>query len=294
MALVINGETVDSRTIDAEAEALRQRFEQLDDRQRAQYGLERGSLRSVALRWARENVIEQVLLRQQAEAVRPTVDPDEVDKAVASLVKAQGGPGKLEEQGTTREILREMVQTRMRVDALVASVGKGAPQPRQKQVAEYYRRNKDRFRTEEQVRAAHIVKHVGEGVSEDDAREAALQLLARLRDGASFAELADRHSDCPGGGGDLGFFPRGKMVPDFDEAVFDLQEGETTGVFQTVFGFHIARMLERSPARLRSFAEVRDEIRTHLHQQRATEVLERYVDRLREKAVIRDVPDQSA
>ena len=66
-----------------------------------------------------------------------------------------------------------------------------------------------------------------------------------LRNGAAFAEVADRYSDCPGSGGDIGWFPRGEMVPEFDEVVFALAPGENSEVFRTRFGFHIVRVLER-------------------------------------------------
>src|SRR5690606_7857965 len=77
------------------------------------------------------------------------------------------------------------------------------------------------------------------------ARERALEILRELREGADFAALARRHSNDPGTreqGGDLGWFRRGDMVPQFDSAAFALRPGELSGVVESAFGFHIIRV----------------------------------------------------
>lgn len=290
VALRVNGEVVDDRILAREAEALRQRFSRLSEEQRREYGLQERGLKETAVEWARENVIEQVLLRQAALASPRPVNPAEVEKRMKEVVSAQGGPEKLAEAGLDESAVRSDIETRLKVDRLIASTTSRAKPPRPKELAAFYRRNKDRFRTEEAVRAAHIVKHVEKGVTEAEAKQAAEELHARLADGTSFEALADEHSDCPGNGGDLGYFPRGKMVTEFEDVVFGLPVGETSGVFQTVFGFHIAKVLDRKPAGTRSFREVRDEIRKELVERRRTKLLEEFVDRLRESATIEGQP----
>ncbi|MDE0626268.1 MAG: peptidylprolyl isomerase [Bryobacterales bacterium] len=289
MALKVNGELVRNSLLAQEAEALRQRFERLSDEQRRQYGLAPESLRSTAVEWARENVIEQVLLRQAALKTGKPVGKEAVEKGVAEVVKRHGGPAGLAEAGLDEDRVRAEVGTRLRIDRLISKMTARARPPRNKELAAFYRRHKDRFRTEETVRAAHIVKHVEKGVTEAEAREAAEALHARLQAGERFEQVADESSDCPGNGGDLGFFSRGKMVREFEEVVFGISVGETSGVFRTVFGFHIAKVLDRRPAETRPFREVRGQIRKELLDQRRTKLLERYVDRLREAAVIEDL-----
>ncbi len=288
MALKVNGELVDDGLLAKEAEALRQRFERLSDEQKQQYGLGPGTLERTAVEWARENVIEQVLLRQAALRDRSLLEDGAVEKGLQDVIERHGGPEKFAEAGLDEAQTRIDVETRLRVDRLIASTTSKARPPRTKELAEFYRRNKDRFRTEETVRAAHIVKHVEKGVTEADAREAAEALYARLKAGTSFEQVADEQSDCPGNGGDLGYFPRGKMVKDFEDVVFSLEVGKTSEVFQTVFGFHIAKLLERRPAGTRTFRDVQDEIRNELLEQRRTKLLEDFVDRLRESAMIED------
>lgn len=288
MGLSVNGELVEHQVLSREAAALRQRFQQLSEEQRAQYGLEPGTMRKTAIEWARENVIEQVLLRQAAQEDPAPLDGKSVETNLAEVVERHGGAEKFAEAGLDAGQVRADIEARMKVDRLIAAVTAKTKQPRPKEMAEFYRRNKDRFKTEETIRAAHIVNHVEKGVTESEAKDAAEALYARLRAGASFEEVADQHSDCPGNGGDLGYFPRGKMVKEFEDTVFNMRVGETSEVFQTVFGFHIAKVLDRRPAGLRPFREVRNEIRAHIVERRRARKIEAYVDRLRESAVIED------
>lgn len=288
MALVVNGERIDNALIAREAEGFRQRFQQLSEEERSQYGLQPSRFQATALQWARETVIEQVLLRQAAVADPAPLDAAAVEKNLAATIKSQGGESKLAASGLDAARLRTDIEVQMKVDRLIGSVTSRARQPRPKELAEYYRRNKSQFKTEESVRAAHIVKHVEKGVTEAEARDAAQALYARLQDGAAFGAIADRFSDCPGNGGDLGYFARGKMVKEFEDVVFNLRVGETSSVFQTVFGFHIAKLLDRRSPAVRPFREVREEIRKQILKDRRNKSLEAYLDRLTAAAVIED------
>ena len=100
----------------------------------------------------------------------------------------------------------------------------------------------------EQIRASHIlVSHAdadsasGSKLSREDAQKHIENLRISIEDGAAFAEVARENSDCPsaGRGGDLGSFPKGAMVPEFEQAAFALGVGETSGVVETAFGFHL-------------------------------------------------------
>ncbi len=99
----------------------------------------------------------------------------------------------------------------------------------------------------DQVRASHILlmheasdRSSATRTKEEAAAEIA-ELQTQIADGADFAELATKHSDCPSSskGGDLGEFGRGMMVPEFEETAFGLDVGATSGVIETSFGYHL-------------------------------------------------------
>lgn len=113
--------------------------------------------------------------------------------------------------------------------------------------------------TDENVRARHILVSTRDQLTEEEARKKAEDLLARLREGADFEELAREHSDDPGSaaqGGDLGFFGRGKMVPEFERVAFSQREGQISDLVQTAFGFHIIQTLEKTADARRPMAEL--------------------------------------
>ena len=117
----------------------------------------------------------------------------------------------------------------------------------------------EKYRTPEEVRVRHILV----AAKACDAERRAQELLAQARQpGTDFAALARADSDDAGSaerGGDLGFFPRGKMAPEFETAAFALkQPGDLSDVVRTEFGFHIIRLEDRRPAGLLPFEKVRE------------------------------------
>jgi peptidyl-prolyl cis-trans isomerase D len=138
------------------------------------------------------------------------------------------------------------------------------------EIEEYYEENAEQFTRPEQRRARHILIKAGSSASEQElaeARNEAEQLLSQLRAGADFAELARQHSEDEGTiseGGDLGWFPRGRMVPEFDEAVFGMEPGELAGPVRTNYGFHVIRLEEIRQAGTQPLEEVREQIRSQL------------------------------
>jgi hypothetical protein len=135
--------------------------------------------------------------------------------------------------------------------------------------------------------ASHIVKHINEQQSEEQARAGIEAALADLESGAAFAVVADRHSDCKDKGGDLGQFLAGTMVQEFEDAIRDLKPGQRTGIFRTPFGFHIAELRRKTPAGLLDLEEVQDDIERVLTKIEQHREYLRVVAELRTRADIR-------
>ena len=290
MPLKVNGEEAPEAALAAETESLLSRFRQLTPEERRQYDLTTDrEIEQRAHEWARENVIERMLLRQEALRDDEPVPPEALEEAVEKACQRYGGREKFQNAGGDEAQLRREVETSIKLDRLVGRISARVKPPKTSEIAEHYRKHRERYRASETVHAAHIVKHVNEQAPEAQAREAIAAIEAELKAGADFGELADRASDCPGGGGDLGWFGRGKMVDEFEEIVFDvLEPGQTSRIFQSPFGFHIARVYERKPAELKPLTDVRGEIETELRRQKESEALEKFVDGLREKATVED------
>lgn len=109
---------------------------------------------------------------------------------------------------------------------------------------EEYIANPERFETKGEVRASHILVATRER-SDEEARQIAEDLLAKVKAGEDFAELAETHSEDPSAKenrGDLGYFPRGRMAKPFEEQAFSLAPGEVSDLVKTRFGFHIIKV----------------------------------------------------
>lgn len=154
-----------------------------------------------------------------------------------------------------------------RVEYLVLSPDSVEAPVSDAEIQAWYDGHKDRYAQPEERRASHILIAT-EGKDKAKAKERADALLAEVqKNPAAFAELAKKNSEDPGSatqGGDLGFFARGMMVKPFEDATFALKEGETSGVVESDFGFHIIRLTGVRPAREKPLAEVRSEIETEL------------------------------
>ncbi|MGB6055702.1 MAG: SurA N-terminal domain-containing protein [Burkholderiaceae bacterium] len=152
-------------------------------------------------------------------------------------------------------------------------------------IKSYYEQNKQRYTTEEQRRASHILITVSKDASAKDkeaAKAKAEALLAEVRkDPAVFAKVAKENSQDPGSaeqGGDLGYFGRQAMVKPFEDAVFQLKEGEISGLVSTDFGYHIIKLTGIKPGSVKPLAEVKDEIAAEIKKQLAAKKFSEMAD----------------
>lgn len=145
------------------------------------------------------------------------------------------------------------------------------------ELEEYYRTNLDDYTTEEQVRARQILIQVGEERSEEEARSMIEAIQERLAAGESFADLAAELSEDPvsaSQGGDLGFFGRGQILEEVEEAAFAAEPGEIVGPVRSTFGFHLIEVVEHTAGGVPPFAEMKDAVRRRALAERARETAE--------------------
>jgi parvulin-like peptidyl-prolyl isomerase len=279
MPLIVNGETIDDAIIRQEVNATRPRYEEMVD------GLDPVQKEIQLWDWSRETVIERALLRQEAMRDPRPIPEEQIAEAVAAMKAHIAGQPSVEMP--SEEYMRREVEEALKLERLIQAATSKVPVPKHKETGEFYKKNRERFVAPELVHAKHIVKNVDEQTTEDQARAAIEEAAKQLQAGRAFEDVANETSDCAGNGGDLGFFPRGEMVDEFDRVVFDMQPGEVSPVFQTTFGYHIAKVYARRPAGYLGFQDVREHIEKTLLRQRRETALENFVDQLKAKANIR-------
>lgn len=150
----------------------------------------------------------------------------------------------------------------------------------QQDVQRFYEENQQQFSTPEQIRASHILLET-EGKDEEAVKKRAEDLAAKAKAGADFAKLANENTDEEVGktrGGDLDFFSKGQMVPEFDAAAFAMKPGEISDPVKTQYGYHIIKVTDRRPATTRPLTEVHAQIEDQLKWERAQSEAQRIAD----------------
>jgi len=144
----------------------------------------------------------------------------------------------------------------------------------------FYNDHREDYRQQEEACASHILVKVKQGDAaaghtDADAKALAEKALEQLKAGADFATLAKKASEDTGSaaqGGDLGCFQPGRMVPEFDDAVFALEPGGTSELVKTQFGYHVIRLVSKKDATVQPFAEVKERIRASLLDRKVVEL----------------------
>lgn len=154
------------------------------------------------------------------------------------------------------------------------------------ELREFYDKNKFMYQRPRQYRASHILVKVDPSLVGEE-RE---KLIARAKDladkaqaGKDFYNLAYYNSDedTKFVGGDIGYFHSGQVVKEFEDAIKELDPGDVTGPVETISGFHIIKLTDVQEARLMSFDEVRDQIKTTLEENRRKALYQKWMAELR-------------
>ena len=248
MPYFVNGELITDARIRAEEARIRQHLKWRDI---PDEGARAKSIRAEAEFAA----IDALLLEQMAACDSRPVDPALVEQQLRALRVVANGrniPG----DGA----VRARIGQHLRLQRTAAEMSAAAAKPTPAAIEAFYQAHRDNFRGCAAFQASHIVKHVNAQQSQEQARAGIEAALTDLEGGASFAEVADRHSDCQEKSSDPGEFLAGTMVQEFEDAIRELKPGERTGIFRTPFGFHIAELRHKTPAGMMGFEEVREDI----------------------------------
>jgi peptidyl-prolyl cis-trans isomerase D len=172
------------------------------------------------------------------------------DEEIASYFKANQSEFLIPEKRKVRFLLVDVDAIRAKVTVPEANIERA------------YNENIEQYSTPEQVRASHILLRT-EGKDEAAVKARAEDLVKQARAGADFAALATANSEDEGSaknGGDLDYFGRGRMVPEFDQVVFTMESGQVSDPVKTQFGYHVIKLVDKRPGTMRTLAEVRQQL----------------------------------
>jgi len=199
-----------------------------------------------------ESLVSEKLLLQEAES-----------RGIQHLADVQ----QVLRQARDRILVAKLIEEEVEVKSEVES----------NEIKSYYENNKQEFVSPFRLRASHILLR---------SREEADEILKRIKKGESFEELAKKHSLDPTAvkGGDIGYFRKGQLIPEIEEAAFALKKDEISDIIQSTFGFHVIKVTGEAKPQVKEFKLVEKEIEEKLTIEKKSGHFEELVERLKEKA----------
>ena len=240
-------------------------------------------------------LIDQELLYQAAKGLTVADLDKQVEEKFNAAQARFGTPEAFEQALGQAGLTGQEFKDRLARDLLIASyidqevTAKITLAP--EQAKQFYDANPDKFTQPESVKASHILIGADAKATPEEkqaAQKKANEILAKIKGGADFAELARAESTCPSAkkGGDLGSFGRGQMVKPFEEVAFSLQDGAVSEVVETPFGYHIIKSQGKTAGEMVPFAQVEEKIKSLLKNEEVKKQLVARIEALKQAAKI--------
>jgi len=246
---------------------------------------------------ALQEMIRMQLLNEKVKLAGIVITEQDITDEIMSVAGRQKPPATFEEfkakmvgYGYDLEQLKSQIRTILGQQKLMVKEFPDEASFTEEDAKAYYEKNKAKYDVPEQTRASHILIKTDMTDPNSDpnqvkaiAKAKAEDILKKVNEeGADFAALAKTHSEGPSAprGGDLNFFGRGRMVPPFDKAAFELEVGKVSGLVETQYGFHIIKVTDRKQASTTSFEEAKDGIMAEQGQTKLRELAVKYLEGL--------------
>ena len=199
---------------------------------------------------------------------------------VKKLLLREAGKEKMDTEKEFQERLAD-IKDQLLIESLLKKKIAADAKISDDDLKKYYEANKESFKREREISTRHILLKT---------EEEAKQVQGKLIKGEDFIELAKKYSIDPNAGatgGEIGFHPKGSLVPEYEAAAFKLTKvGQVSGIVKTQFGYHIIRLEGTKPPSYVPFDEVKDFIKQKILQEKQSELLEKYIDSLKKSAKI--------
>lgn len=242
------------------------------------------------------NLVNKSLLIQAVKAKKVTVGDDEIKKATDDILK-NAPPGEtlesaLKQAGITMEQFKAQLTEGLSIQKLITDETKASIEVTDADLKKFYDENPEQFKKPETASARHILIKTEEGADaakKEEARKKAEAVRERLVKGEDFAKVCAETSDDPGSknnGGLYENFPKGQMVPPFENACFTQKIGEIGPLVETTFGFHIIKVEKRSEAGATPLAEIKDRLKSFLENQKKGDAAQKFLKTLKADAKI--------
>jgi peptidyl-prolyl cis-trans isomerase SurA len=243
-----------------------------------------------------EKLIEEKLLDQEVKKSGVKVSSKEIEATVDEVkrrnaVTQEDLEKALAAEGLTLETYKKQIEKVLLRKKLISWAVKVETKIGEKELRDFYEKNKERYRVNETYRPAHILLVIPKGVTPEEIREIrkkCQKVLERIKRGENFGEMALLYSEDASNKdrGDLGYFRKGELVPAFEREALRLKVGEVGNIVRTEFGFHIIKLLDRKGTEPPPFEEVKEKVLADYYDSEMEKAFKQYISTLKEKSVI--------
>jgi hypothetical protein len=239
---------------------------------------------------AEEEVVDSILIAQEAEARHPSIPADEVRQRLEDTIKLYREHGAswdmLEAQ---RDQLRGECEANLRMERFIAELTADHHEPTEDDLRAYYRDHIAEFRTVAEARCLHLVKFLEKHDDHLALLGAMRDLRARALDGADFEKLAAEETEKDSGDIDLGWITLDRPANPVEAMVFSMNPGEVSPVISYEHAYHLIQVTKAKPSVTQSFDEVRDTLAQRFTADRRHAALRAFAAGLRDQATIEHV-----
>ena len=292
IAAVVNDEIITLYEVNRESLLFIREAEKksaLDDAARRQ-------IRAAAL----DRLIEKKLVGQKIRELNIKVSEEEIRQAIEDVKKQNNMPNQetlvaaLQNQGLSFDMYRAQLQEQLEKLKLISIEVRSKIHVSESEMREYYetQSRQGKFTEEDSFRARHIFFRTNDKAPAEEIKRTmttALMVLAEAKSGKDFIELAKKYSEDPAAGkdgGNLGQFRKGEMQAELEQAIITMKPGDVSELVYTPVGFHIIKLEERTPGRIKPFESVKAEIEEALYRKKSEERFSQWAKDLRSKASV--------
>jgi len=240
-----------------------------------------------------EEMINSALIINQAKLYGFTVSESDIQEAIERF-KEQN------QIASDEELERQLMMQGYSLDKLKEQMKKGFLQRRvlqqdiqpkiiltEGETLNYYNKNIENYTTQEEVRISQLFFAL-EDQTPDALKEEVMQIRSRINDANDFINMVRQYSDNPEEqqDGDLGYFKRGDLLKEIEDAAFSLEMGEISPIIETARGIYIIYVSDKKPAKKNPFEEVKENIQNQLYNQKVQEKMKEYLEELREVSYV--------
>lgn len=257
---------------------------------------ERGKVLADARATLLRTLVDASLIEQEARKTGISVKDEEVMAAISSILKrknisVEDFAGELANEGLSFESYKKDFKKKLLRTRLVTREIKSRIVVTDKEIGEYYRTHRQEYEGKEAVRIKQILlvfpKEADEETKEKLKKNMEI-IYEQLKSGEPFDVLAANYSQEPAAvaGRDLGFIEKGMILPEVENAAFNLEIGEISGIIRSAIGFHIIKAVDKRGAGLKPFETVREEIQSKIEDQKADKKFSEWLESLRNKSYV--------